>query len=150
MNKDSRLRKLIYILTGIISLVLAYIGIIVPGFPGIPFVVLAAYFFANSSPRLYSWLTRQPLMKRLLKKSKKIDPRIFKGLLISQAWFSVGVAEFTIAHHPAAKIIWLAAGVILTILILVLMKNHRHYHNEHTNGSDPAGEDDKRQSEQSD
>jgi uncharacterized membrane protein YbaN (DUF454 family) len=119
------LKRIFYVFVGFIALVLAYIGIIVPGFPGIPFVVLAAYFFANSSPRLYSWLTRQPIMKRLLKKSKKIDPRIFKGLLISQVWFSVLVAVFTLAHRSGAKLIWFAAGMVLTILILILMKNHR-------------------------
>jgi uncharacterized membrane protein YbaN (DUF454 family) len=126
--KRTNLKRAFYIFVGMLALVLAYIGIIVPGFPGIPFVVLAAYFFANSSPRLYAWMMRQPLMKRLLKKSKKIDPRIFKGLLISQVWFSVAVAVFTIAHQVKAKIIWVSAGIVLTILILILMKTHRKLH----------------------
>ena len=135
MDNKTGLKRGLYVFVGIIALVLAYIGIIVPGFPGIPFVVLAAYFFANSSPRLYSWLTRQPLMKRLLKKSKKIDPRVFKALLISQVWFSVLVAIFTLAHRPTAKLIWIASGVVLTILILILMKNHRHLHQDDTSAA---------------
>jgi uncharacterized membrane protein YbaN (DUF454 family) len=117
-----RFKKGLYIFSGMISLVLAYIGIIVPGVPGIPFIALAAYFFTNSSPRLMRWMLRQPLLNKLLSKSKKVNRRVFRLLLISQIWFSVGVAEFTIAHKLTSKVIFAGAGVVLTILVLVFMR----------------------------
>ncbi|MEM6638944.1 MAG: YbaN family protein [Pseudomonadota bacterium] len=45
-----------WLATGWIALVLGMIGIPVPGLPTTPFILLAAYAFSKSSPRLASWL----------------------------------------------------------------------------------------------
>jgi len=44
-----------------ISLVLGLIGIVVPGLPTTPFVLLAAFAATRSSPRLHQWLQRHAL-----------------------------------------------------------------------------------------
>jgi uncharacterized protein len=115
----------VYVTSGMLSLLLAYIGIIIPGFPGIPFIVLAAYFFTNSSPRLYNWMMRQWMMKKLLDRSRKIKRGVFRGLIVSQIWFSVAVAELTLAHNTTAKILFAAGGLVLTVLTFVFMKAHK-------------------------
>jgi uncharacterized protein len=131
------LKKALYVFTGVVSLLLAYIGIIIPGFPAIPFIVLSAYLFTNSSPRLLEWMMRRPLIRKLFNKSKKVDRRIFKGLLISQVWFSVAVAELTLAHTITARILWGIAGLVLTVLVLIFMKIHRHPENIQIKESNP-------------
>jgi uncharacterized membrane protein YbaN (DUF454 family) len=35
---------------------MAYVGVVVPGIPFSIFLVLAAYFFAKSSPRMHDWI----------------------------------------------------------------------------------------------
>ena len=45
---------------------LAYLGAILPGLPTTPWVLLASYCFARSSPRLERWLKRSPFFGRLL------------------------------------------------------------------------------------
>ena len=45
-----------YLLGGILSLVLGGIGVILPLLPTVPFVILAAFCFARSSPKLEAWL----------------------------------------------------------------------------------------------
>ncbi len=54
-------------LAGIALLVLAGIGVIVPGLPSTPFVLLAASCFARSSPRLYDWLIRTRLFGPMIR-----------------------------------------------------------------------------------
>lgn len=46
---------------GAISLALGAVGVILPLLPTTPFVLLAAFAFARSSPRLRSWLTNHSI-----------------------------------------------------------------------------------------
>ena len=52
--------RLIWFTCGGISLILAIIGIPLPGLPTVPFLLLAAFCFARSSDRVHSWLINHP------------------------------------------------------------------------------------------
>ena len=52
--------RLAYILLGTLSLLLGAIGAVLPLLPTVPFVLLAAYFFARGHPPLEAWLLRHP------------------------------------------------------------------------------------------
>lgn len=43
-------------LLGLVFLGLGTLGYMLPGLPGTVFILIAAYFFAQSSPRFYNWL----------------------------------------------------------------------------------------------
>lgn len=45
---------------GLICVALAAIGVILPLLPTVPFLLLAAFFFARSSSRLHNWLLSHP------------------------------------------------------------------------------------------
>ena len=47
-------------------LALALIGVILPVLPTVPFLLLAAWFSANGSDRLHSWLYSHPHLGKLL------------------------------------------------------------------------------------
>lgn len=59
--------RLLYVAAGLLCLGLAYIGWVAPGIPATPFVLLASYLFARSSPRLHRWLLRSPIFGKLLR-----------------------------------------------------------------------------------
>lgn len=52
--------RLFWLFGGLLSLATGIVGIVVPLLPTTPFVLLAAYCFARSSPRLHGWLADHP------------------------------------------------------------------------------------------
>ena len=54
------MRRLLYTLCGWAALLLGGVGMVLPLLPTVPFVILAAFCFARSSPRLEDWLVNHP------------------------------------------------------------------------------------------
>lgn len=61
------LRRGLYIVAGVLCVGIAYLGVLLPGLPATPWVLLASYCFSKSSPRLERWLRRSPIFGRLLR-----------------------------------------------------------------------------------
>ncbi len=49
-------KRYAYLLMGWLALILGGVGIFLPILPTVPFMILAAFCFARSSPKLESWL----------------------------------------------------------------------------------------------
>lgn len=52
--------RIIWFAFGCLSLALGMIGVILPLLPTVPFLLLATFCFARSSPRLHNWLITHP------------------------------------------------------------------------------------------
>ena len=60
------MKKIIYIVLGCLGVGLGALGAAVPMLPSFPFLLLAAFCFARSSRRLYTWFVGTRLYKRNL------------------------------------------------------------------------------------
>jgi uncharacterized membrane protein YbaN (DUF454 family) len=59
--------RIIWLIVGFASLGLAAIGVVLPLLPTTPFVILAAFCFAKSSPALHAWLLRNPTFGKAIR-----------------------------------------------------------------------------------
>ncbi len=122
LKSKSKLRKIFFVSLGLLCLVLAYFGILMPGFPAIPFILTALFFFAESSDRLLNWMTKQKLIKKIMSKTDGKKANLwFKLFVISQLWVSITVAEFLFIKNVIPGIALAAAGIAFSILTWKLM-----------------------------
>ena len=56
-NSKQKIKKITFITFGIFSFSLGAIGIVIPGLPTTPFMILSSILFLKSSDKLYVWLT---------------------------------------------------------------------------------------------
>ena len=76
----SVLLQWLYRLLALVSLGLGILGVFLPVLPTTPFILLAAWAAARSSPRLLAWLENHPLFGQMLrdwrrKEVIRIDPK---------------------------------------------------------------------------
>lgn len=82
----SRLLRGVYAGLGSVCVALGAIGVILPGWPTTVWLLLAAFFFARSSPRIYAWLLRHRLFGPLIR-----DVRDGRGMPLRAKVLAVGM-----------------------------------------------------------
>lgn len=117
-NPKSRL----FVILGGASLVLAYIGVAMPGIPGTPFILLTAFFFVRSNKRMYNWVLKHKLFGKIIRDFQKNEkvPLKFKIFVAVQLWISIGVARWLFIETLWVEILVYTLGSIATIFIFRL------------------------------
>lgn len=101
---------------------LAGLGVLLPLLPTTPFLLLAAWCFARSEPRLLGWLHRSPLFGPLLRDwERERGVRLHvKISAIAMVALAVGATLWAGALRPALQValVLLAAIGVLVVLRL--------------------------------
>ena len=110
-NCGGIMKKILYIFIGCISLGLGIIGVILPIFPTVPFVLLAAFCFARSSERLDGWFKNTKLykennIKNGMTKQAKIRIMCSVSLLMSIGFIMMGLKGIVIGNI-VLLIVWI-------------------------------------------
>ena len=61
-----KLKQIIFLIIGCLSLALGCVGIVLPILPTVPFFLLTVFCFANSSQKLYDWFIGTQMYKKHL------------------------------------------------------------------------------------
>ncbi|MBT3058041.1 MAG: YbaN family protein [Candidatus Thiodiazotropha sp.] len=103
------------LLLAYLFLALAVVGVILPGLPTVPFLLLSAWFAAKGSQRLHRWLYAHPHFGKLLidweqQGAISRSSKVMAVLLISIAW----VIMYLQISDP-----WVVAGMTLLLAAVV-------------------------------
>lgn len=108
--------------TGWVSLLLGFIGVILPLLPTAPFLVVAAACFARTDPAMLKRMYRLPVVGRYLGDiaDGKALPPWLQALSILFVWVSVLYAMAVLVKSFWMKLALLAMAIVTTLHVLLL------------------------------
>lgn len=109
-----KFKKLFWNILGFISLGLAYVGVVTPGFPYSIWIVAAAYCFSKGSERMHRWLYNHKLFGPFLTNwnQKRVFPTKMKYFMIGMMSLSL-ILMYTSGIKPI--------GIIGTATVMILV-----------------------------
>lgn len=109
-----KLKGHLLVAAGMVSLGLAVLGVVLPGLPTTPFVLLAGICFAKGSPRAHAWLLGHRLFGPMVR-----DWETHRSLPLKVKWLSttlmtvmVLLSAWHLADRPALQALVLVLGAV--------------------------------------
>ncbi len=116
-----KIKKILLIIVGSVSLVLGVIGILMPVLPTTPFLLLASFCYLRSSEKLYNWLINHhvfgPYIYNYL--TYKAIPKKTKIGAIIFLWCSLIISSLIISSLHI-KIFLFLIGIAVSLHIITL------------------------------
>ncbi|NVO55927.1 YbaN family protein [Rhodobacteraceae bacterium B1Z28] len=103
---------------GLLCVALAMVGVVLPLLPTVPFLLLAAFFFARSSSRLHNWLITHRTFGPLIldwQRSGAIRPVAKKAATLSVA----AVFGFSVFVSVPSHVLMIQAVVLGGVLLFI-------------------------------
>lgn len=119
---SSRTVRWLLWLAGTVSLALGLVGVVLPGLPTTPFVLLAAACYAKASPRLHGWLLNHRFLGPMVRdwEQHRSLTRRTKTVAIGSMVVMVGLSAWGFRHQPlvlTALLVTAAIGLIVVARI---------------------------------
>lgn len=118
--------KYIYIVLGTLSMAIGLIGIVTPGLPTTPFLLLAAFLYSKSSPRLHQKLLNNKVTGAYL---NRVNGGLsIKARLISIAfmWVMISFTVFVVfKNNLTMQYVMVGLGAIGTIAQLIVLRKRK-------------------------
>ncbi|WP_264775717.1 YbaN family protein [Deinococcus aetherius] len=122
----SRLARPLWVALGFVLTGLGVLGLILPGFPGTVWFVLAAACFARGNPKWEAWLLSRPVVGELVR-----DYRAGRGMPLRAKWIActcIAVAVgFSLPRIPvlAGQVAWVLVGAAGILFITLRVPTRR-------------------------
>ena len=102
------MKRTLYIVFGLLCVGLGTLGVVVPGLPTTPFLLLASWFFYQSSPRLQEWLLQSWLGTYIRSYHRR------GGMTFAQKAGAVGIM---VAMVLLSTFVFIPAGSVARIIV---------------------------------
>lgn len=122
----SRSKRITFIILGSLFVALAGVGTLIPVLPTTPLLLLAAYFYARSSQRFYTWLVNNRWFGEYIRNYRDSRGMALrhKVITISLLWLSIGSTVIFAVSNWWVRALLLAVAVGVTAH-LVMIKSPR-------------------------
>lgn len=123
----TRATRWLLLLVACVCIGLGALGIVLPGLPTTPFVLLAAWAAARSSPRLHAWLFNHrwfgpPLRHWAHERAVAVRAKIFALILLVVSWL-------VLAWQTHGLWVPVVTGVLFTVVATFLLTRPTPQHN---------------------
>jgi uncharacterized membrane protein YbaN (DUF454 family) len=110
------MKRYLWFTLGMLSLILAYIGLVTPGIPFSMFLVFSAYCFSKSSKRMHDWLYNHKHFGPFLTNwvNHKVFPLKMKYMMIAVMSSSLAILWFTTYNWKAV----IGTGITMAIVAI--------------------------------
>lgn len=116
----SRLVRALLWVAGSVALVLGLIGVVLPGLPTTPFILLAAACYAKASPRLHAWLLHHRWFGPMLRdwERDRSLTRRSKTIAILSMTVMVGISIWSFHGRPVVQAVLLVTAAVGVAVVL--------------------------------
>ncbi len=119
------MKRPLYAAAGWLMVALGVVGLFLPVMPTTVFMILAAWFFARSSPRFEAWLLAHPIFGPPIvqwRRNGAIPPAAKALAILGMAG---GFGVFFVLLHPPTWLAVLVAAALLASAVFVLSRPNR-------------------------
>lgn len=124
LNKGKRI---LYAILGVLSAILGMIGIVVPGLPKTPFLLLSAYLLSRSSPKIHNYFMSIKIINSTVTKftqKKGVSWRV-KFFTIALMWGTIMFSIWIRSESETFIYTILILGVIGALSIIIFVPNEK-------------------------
>jgi uncharacterized membrane protein YbaN (DUF454 family) len=116
----SRTVRVLLWIAGSVALALGLIGVVLPGLPTTPFILLAAACYAKASPRLHAWLLHHRWFGPMLREWERDRSltRRSKTVAILSMTVMVGASIWSFQGRPVLQAVLLATAAVGVTVVL--------------------------------
>lgn len=112
--------RIFFIVFGIVCVILAGLGVLLPGLPATPFLLLASYAFARSSKKMHDWLINNkvfgPILSDFLdRKGIRLHIKIISLVMM---WSMMLLSVFYFIENDIVKYVAASGALVGTFAIL--------------------------------
>nr|WP_308625532.1 YbaN family protein [uncultured Eisenbergiella sp.] len=122
-----KIKRLLFLVTGCICLVLGSVGIVLPILPTVPFFLVTVFCFANSSRRLHDWFVGTNMYQKHLEafvKKKGMTVKA-KAAVLSSVTLLMGIGFLMMSRVPAGRAVLAVVWVCHLVYFLAGVKTIR-------------------------
>lgn len=131
--------RLLFICLGLICVGLGALGAALPLLPTTPFVLLGAYCFARSSPRLHAWLLSHRVFGPLIR-DWKAHRSIAPGAKLSAVLAMIATIGLSVVLALSPTILVIQGVVLSAVATFILTRPNPPQEQEHTSTPLAAGD----------